>query len=109
MLDIGSFESPHEWSFQIAENRVKLKRPKRRIINEEITADEVTALAIKETEEKVDTLTPEKDTMSKIGTLPSINRKTIFSRHERLLAIIYTVMYIDSTNVRVQKKCSKDS
>ena len=90
------FQSSLEWSFQITENRVKWKRLEQRIINEEITADEVAALAIEETEEKVDSTTPEKDTMSKIGTLPSKD----FFRHERWLAIAYTIMYIiDSTNV----------
>ena len=76
------FQLSLKLSFQITENRMKLKRLEERTINEEITVDEVAALTIEETEEEVDSTTPKKDTTSKISALPSFNRKRIFQTRE---------------------------
>ena len=105
------FQMSLKLSFQITENRVKLKRLEERIINEEITADEVAALAIEETEEEVDSTTPEKDTTSKIGTLPSFNRKRIFS-DTRDSSPSYTPSRTSTPYCQTsqsKRKCSKDS
>ena len=62
------------------EDRVKLKSFEQKIVNEELTADEVTGLSIEEDERAIDSTTPEKERKMKIaGTLPIGSRKRISS------------------------------
>ena len=90
---------------------MKLQTLEERTINEEITVDEVAALAIKGTEEEVDSTTPKNNTTSKISALPSFNCKRIFS-DTRDSSLSYTPSRTSTPYCQTsesKRKCSKES